>query len=153
MLTALDVARYFVSQCDHDAGDNVSNLKLQKLLYYAQGVSLALHEQPLFSEHIEAWQHGPVVPSVYHALKVFGSGAVVLCEGVDFEKFDDETRSVLNEVFEVYGQFSAWKLRNMTHDEPPWAETPQGGVISQGKLKEYFKTRVVSDGSTTGTKA
>ena len=146
MITAMDVARYFLAQCDPEAGDNLSNLKLQKLLYYAQGIYLALKGEPLFNDPIEAWQHGPVVPSVYHSFKRFGSNAVELDDDVDFNIFDEETQEILNEVFEVYGQFSAWKLRNLTHDEPPWAETPQGGIISRRKLTEFFKTRIVDDG-------
>ena len=58
-MTAKDVAEYFLSRVDEDAGDSLSNLKIQKLAYYAQGYHLALHGTPLFNERIEAWQHGP----------------------------------------------------------------------------------------------
>ena len=62
MLTCFDAADYFLSKIDEDAGDVITNLKLQKLVYYAQGFSLALCGRPLFAERIEAWQHGPVCP-------------------------------------------------------------------------------------------
>ncbi len=146
MPSAVDVARYFLAQSDDDAGDVISNLKLQKLLYYAQGVTLALTGKPLFSDPIEAWQHGPVVPSVYRLYKVAGSGPVKLDEDVEFEEFDENTRDILNDVYQVYGQFSAWKLRNMTHDEPPWANTSPGEVITHHQLSEFFETRVIRDG-------
>lgn len=74
MYSAIDVARYFLAQSDPDAGDTMSNLKLQKLLYYAQGVTLALTEKPLFSDPLEAWLQGPVVPSVFRKYKEAGSG-------------------------------------------------------------------------------
>ena len=45
-------------------------------------------------------------------------------------------------MYTVYGQFSAWKLRNMTHREPPWRDTPKGDVITHKILKEYFSTLV-----------
>src|SRR5450631_518283 len=60
MLTARAVADYFLSLVDEEAGDSLSNLKLQKLVYYAQGFSLALTGKRLFDEAIEAWEHGPV---------------------------------------------------------------------------------------------
>jgi len=140
MITAKQAAKYLVSLCDDDAGDSISNLKLQKLLYYSQGVHLALHGKRLFNEPIEAWMHGPVVPSIYHELKVFGSGAVEIDEGIDLDQVGDEERETLEEVFEVFGQFSAWKLRNMTHEEPPWRDTTQGLVIPRKKLRQYFRT-------------
>jgi len=62
MLTCHDVARYFLTLMSEENGDLISNLKLQKLVYYAQGSSLALWGNPLFSEKIEAWLHGPVIP-------------------------------------------------------------------------------------------
>ena len=70
-VTAMQVAQHFLALQDEDAGDLISNLKLQKLLYYAQGIHLALNGQPLYPERIEAWQHGPVVPEIYHAFKEY----------------------------------------------------------------------------------
>ena len=67
MLTCYDIAKYFLAQADEEIGDLISNLKLQKLVYYAQGFYLALHDEALFPEDIEAWTHGPVVPVLYHA--------------------------------------------------------------------------------------
>ena len=65
MLNCDDVAKYFLSLSDDSSGDYISNLKLQKLLYYAQGFHLAIFNKPLFNEPIEAWAHGPVVGSSY----------------------------------------------------------------------------------------
>ena len=66
MISCQDVANYFLSLCDEDAGDLISNLKLQKLVYYAQGFHLAISGEPLFDEKIMAWEHGPVIPQLYH---------------------------------------------------------------------------------------
>lgn len=142
MLTCHDVARYFLTLTDEEAGDLISNLKLQKLVYYAQGFHLALFDSPLFEDPIEAWTHGPVVPELYHAYKEYGSDAIPVPSDVDISIYDDETQELLNEVYEVFGQFSAWKLRNMTHDEPPW-KNADGGVITPESMKEYFSTLVV----------
>lgn len=116
--------------------------KLQKLVYYAQGFALALFDKPLFSERIEAWTHGPVIPALYHEYKGYGAGAIPSPAILDFPKYDQETRDLLDEVYAVYGQFAAWKLRNMTHKEPPWCNTPEGHEITHDALRAYFKTQV-----------
>jgi uncharacterized phage-associated protein len=144
MLNAATVARYFLSLADEEVGDQISNLKLQKLLYYAQGVHLALRGAPLFSERVEAWQHGPVVPDVYHLYK--HNGSEVIAPPLDAPDVDPATGDLLNEVYEVYGQFSAWKLRQMTHEEPPWVDAFADGpstVIANEAMTKFFKTRLI----------
>lgn len=146
MLTCYDVADYLLSQANEEVGDLVSNLKLQKLVYYAQGLHLALYDEPLFPEAIEAWTHGPVVPDLYRRYKECASGAISRPEGMDFTKFTPEVRELLDEVYSVYGQFSAWKLREMTHNERPWQEANAASVriITHESLRDYFKTQLVS---------
>ncbi|MEO0432273.1 MAG: type II toxin-antitoxin system antitoxin SocA domain-containing protein [Cyanobacteria bacterium J06656_5] len=145
MFSAIDIAHYFLCLPDENAGDLISNLKLQKLLYYAQGFNLALYSSRLFQEDIRAWEHGPVVPDAYHAFKEFGANAIPAPEAMDFNIFEPETVELLDEVYAVYGQFSAWKLRNMTHGESPWKETPINEIISTQKMQEYFETQLTSD--------
>ncbi|MGJ5815799.1 Panacea domain-containing protein [Paludibaculum fermentans] len=142
MLSCHDIADFFLSQVDPEAGELMSNLKLQKLVYYAQGLHLAITGIPLFNEPIEAWAHGPVVPELYRRFKSYGAGAITESPEVDLEKFSDQTIELLLEVYQVYGQFSAFKLRNMTHEEPPWLNTPSGEVIAQAAMAEFFKTRI-----------
>ena len=62
-----DIANYFIwrANSDEEFGDNITNLKLQKLVYYAQGFHLAWYDKPLFHEPIDAWTHGPVVRTLY----------------------------------------------------------------------------------------
>jgi len=144
MMPAHDVAKYFISLVDEEAGDSISNLKLQKLLYYAQGGFLAFYDEPLFSEAIKAWAHGPVVPPVYHTYKQFGGGPIPV-EKVELERYTPQVREILDEINSVYGQFTAGKLRAMTHQEPPWRDTPQNETITQERMKEFFKTLVIAD--------
>ncbi|MBT9312155.1 Panacea domain-containing protein [Leptothoe kymatousa] len=145
MFSVIDIACYFLCLPDENAGDLISNLKLQKLLYYAQGFHLALYTSKLFQEDIRAWEHGPVVPDAYHEFKEFGSSAIPAPEVMDFGIFDPETEELLDEVYAVYGQFSAWKLRNMTHEESPWKDTSINEVISPKKMRDYFKTQLASE--------
>ncbi|MFC1771109.1 Panacea domain-containing protein [Candidatus Margulisiibacteriota bacterium] len=142
-LTALNVSDYFLGCLDEENGDLMSHLKLQKLLYYAQGSSLAIHDKPLFKEKIMAWEHGPVVVEVYDKYKDSGSNALPIPKDIDFKQFGNEIRDLLDEVYNVYGQFSAWMLRNMTHDEIPWKNTPRDSEITHQSLKDYFKTQLI----------
>jgi len=140
-LTCFDVAQYFLSMVDEDEGDYMTNLKLQKLLYYAQGFHLSCYDTPLFDENIEAWAHGPVIPELYFEYREFGPTPIPIPEDIDFAKFDDETRKFLDEIYSIFGQYSAWKLREMTHGEPPWQEANNIGnntIISHESLKDYF---------------
>lgn len=142
---AIKVARYFLSLADEEAGDAISNLKLQKLMYYAQGFNLALFDQPLFANEIRAWTHGPVVPDIYHAFKEYGSNAIPAPANFDANELSAEERELLDEVYNVYGQYSAWKLRNMTHAEPPWVDAYKksaDSVITTAAMRDYFRTLV-----------
>lgn len=141
--TASQVARWFLAHnriVEIDGGaDSISNLKLQKLLYYAQGSSLAVTGEALFDDNIIAWQHGPVVECVYHTYKVYGSNGIPFEDDFDFSQFTDEENELLTEVYETFGQYSAWKLRNMTHEEYPWVSTKLNDVIPTVVIKDFFK--------------
>lgn len=142
---ASEVARYFLAKQDVDAGDTISNLKLQKLCYYAQGLSMAARSEPLFDDDLEAWLHGPVVPSVYRDYRHYGSNALPPVTDLDFEAFDEADRMILDDVHSYYGQYSAWRLRQMTHEETPWREAyeaDQNHKITLEALKAHFDGEV-----------
>ena len=143
MLSAMDVARYFLALASEEDGELISNMKLQKLVYYAQGFSLALRDEPLFAEPIKAWTHGPVVPSLYHEYKQFEGGPVILDGEINWNLYSPEARELLDEVYQVYGQYSASGLRALTHSELPWSETPSGEEIPRSAMKEFFKTQIL----------
>ena len=121
--TANHVADYFLAFC-HEHGDVLTNLKLQKVVYYAQAWHIALKTKPLFDDRIEAWVHGPVVPALYRRFKRFGWEPITLQPRVP--AFTNGTEKHLVEVFSAYGQFSAWDLERMTHDEAPWRNARRG---------------------------
>src|ERR1700691_5661883 len=68
---ALDIAKWFINVTDRESGDDITHLKVQKLVYYAQGWALAYFDKPFFDEAMEAWVHGPVTPTVWENLKKF----------------------------------------------------------------------------------
>lgn len=145
--SVFDVADYFLNRQDDDCQDIITNLKLQKLCYYAQGFYLALNRHRLFNEDIEAWQHGPVIPVLYEKYKKFGSGALPISEDFNLRNIPDDVQDLLDEVYSEYGQYSAWKLRNMTHCEPPWQNAiKKNEVLSDQDMINFFKTQLASEG-------
>lgn len=142
MYKAKDIAKWFLNknriQMNFEDSEYITNLKLQKLLYYAQGFYLAKKDTPLFNDDFLAWEHGPVIRKIYDEYKKNGSNGIKFEEDFNVE-IDKETERVLEEVYEKYGQYAAWKLRNMTHEETPWKTTPRNEIITKQKIKDFFK--------------
>ncbi|WP_294629869.1 Panacea domain-containing protein [uncultured Bacteroides sp.] len=137
-----DIANKIISKTDLEHGDTISNLKLQKMLYYQQGFHLAYFGTPLFDEEIVAWQYGPVVPSVYKEYKSFESNSISTSkEPISLSEDEEE---LFDNVYEEYNQFSAVALMKMTHEESPWKNTAINSVISQEKMMSFFKTQIES---------
>lgn len=118
MHTALDVAAWFLNEIDRKAGDSITNLKLQKLVYYAQAWAATLLGRPLFEEPVEAWAHGPVVDVVYQEYKGYAYHDLPVSRRKP--KFRPEERVVLEDVLAIYGEHSARFLEELTHGERPW---------------------------------
>lgn len=140
MRNATDIANAFLMLSEPEAGDVVTNLKLQKLLYYAQGFHLALYGRPFFSQEILAWEHGPVVREVYNTYRDYGSTPLSPTE--NNIELNTEEKDFIKQIWNIFGQFSAWRLRDMTHSEDPWKNTPRNQEITHSSLLEFFKTQV-----------
>ena len=138
--TAKAIANYFLDIANQRK-TQITPLKIQKLVYISHGWHLALtNGQPLVDdEYVEAWQYGPVFPSLYHEFKHYGRNAImdhatdiVLTEN-DFEVSaphvrdkDANTQKVLNRIWEVYGNFTGPQLSDMTHaSDTPWESARQ----------------------------
>ncbi|OOF85718.1 Panacea domain-containing protein [Rodentibacter ratti] len=146
MLTCLDVANYFLAKHGNTTkdGDLISNLKLQKLVYYAQGFHLAFFGESLFEEAIEAWEHGPVVRPLYNTYKTHRNNALPIPSCFDDSLYPKQTANFLDCIYSNFGQFTAWKLREMTHQEEPWLISYNAGKntkISIQLLTSFFLTQ------------
>ncbi len=139
---AIDIAKKVIAYTNEEEGDSITNLKLQKLLYYLQGFHLAFYNKPLFKEHIRAWTYGPVVEEVYQEFKGYGSQTIYKKDVKDELTLDEEAQNVFESVYEVYSKFSAIKLMEMTHAESPWRNTEIQKIITHEKMKKFFKTRI-----------
>jgi len=127
---------------------DITNLKLQKLLYYSQGHYLAEFGKELFQDDIVAWKHGPVVSSIYYQfrdLMAEGASDYIGFSVVENDIYNHPRISNNKEQFDFfiklmayYNQYSPWGLRNMTHKETPWLDTKNGEVINKALIKEFF---------------
>lgn len=143
-LQVADATVYFFAR----HGDLITNLKLQKLLYYTQAWHLAIYDSPLFDEEFEAWVHGPVQPSVYNEYKKFGSNPIVREPG-EVHIATTAFRHLV-EVMKVYGGKSGFELERYTHQEDPWlnarGDIPPdqlcSRVISKDSMRAYYKARL-----------
>ena len=123
--SALDLSKYIVSKCVRE-NCPVSNLQLQKILYYIQKEFL-LHDRIAFSDEIEAWQFGPVVPNVYY--KFCGFGAMPITN--DFEDISIKVtdRPTIDGIVEDKRLLDPWDLVADTHKpDGAWAQTYRNGM-------------------------
>lgn len=106
-----------------EMGIEITNLKLQKLVYFVQGFSLALVDHPMFREDIYAWTYGPVIPPLYKRLKRYGAGVVSgRLEARDALEGDAEAEGVVDRVMEKMGRLRAVALVALSHSPgSPWA--------------------------------
>lgn len=112
-------------------GKLLTPLQLMKLVYIAHGFYLAMREGDLFSDRIEAWKYGPVIPELYHATKQYGRSPIPLQSvGDDDPSLAKEDLDFVNEVYEKYGHLSGVALSSLTHKPgTPWYKLYEDGVL------------------------
>lgn len=141
-----DIAVAFALKAKADKKASLTHKKLQKLLYYAQAWSLVFNDRKLFNEPIEAWVHGPVVPSLYHNFKQFGYSRFEIKDGVSEPQLKDEDQNVIDSVWSTYGKYDADYLEMLTHSEEPWINAREGvgsfesckNEISLTDMKDFY---------------
>lgn len=147
------IADYFIA-LSNETQNLITNLKLQKLMYYAQAWHLAITEDRLFDEEFQAWVHGPVLAKLYNDYKSFKWNPIQredLSEGISAqirEKInDEETLEILDDVVDEYFGLSAYELERLTHLEEPWLkarngipkDTPSNAIIKDEWIIDYYK--------------
>ena len=141
-MKAIDCANYLIYLLN-DSCEDLTNMKLNKILFYAQGQSLKQHEKALFPEAIEAWQHGPVVPQIYHHYKQYRNDPIHFWEESRLKNIEGEEKEILFNVGRIYSMYTAATLRNMTHaPKGVWAKYYKEGEehteIPIEAIKDYF---------------
>lgn len=140
MYTALEVAKYIINKCI-ELNRPISNLQLQKILYYVQGEYMKKNNgQALFNDDIEAWQYGPVVPNVYYKFNIFSSGKIDTQQTMNEPIRKDDYKDI-DSIIECKSKLSPWELVKSTHSELPWKKNYELGkncLISKEDLKTFF---------------
>ena len=141
--TALAVADKLIRLSLQDE-NLITPMQAQKLTYFCHAWMLGLGHGPLFQDAVESWQYGPVIRSVYHALKHHGSSAIsdpLLPQQDDFSPVED---GIIKAIWRLYGGIDGIQLSRMTHAEgSPWHQIyhnggPQSQIIHNHIIRDYY---------------
>ncbi len=139
---AITIAKWIINRIHPEP------LKLQKLLYLAQGYSYAFYDRPLFNDELEGWVHGPVVRDVYNKFKNYQYNSIDI--NYEVEELDDEAKEVLNYVIDNFSKYDAKYLEDLSHHQEPWISSRNGlnpdersdKTISKEIIANYFINEV-----------
>lgn len=143
MATIFDVAKYITERTGE-----VSAMKLQKLMFYAQAWNLVWEEEALFADDFEAWANGPVLPTLYARHRGLFKVDSSLFPEADGNNLSPTARENIDKVLGFYGNKTAQWLSNLTHQENPWLDArgdlPVGeasnAAIPQSAIHEYYSS-------------
>lgn len=149
MVDVQAVADYILASVDVGRGDSITNLKLQKLVYYCQAWHLVERRGPLFIDAIEAWPHGPVVYAVWKRFSGNQWHAIDTEANADLKRIATipaDSAEVIDHVLSAYSHLSAVELEEATHLEDPWtitrgglsADAPSNLVITHGLMQDFY---------------
>ena len=136
--SAIDIAHWFINKAKDVASgvcDLLTQLKLQKLLFFAQAISLKQNNRTLFSEQILRWDYGPVVNSVYQEYKEWGENPITEAPSVSFDK---ATERILEITYRRYGIYTAGHLVDLTHNEKSWKDAEKNEELSPLVIKQTY---------------
>jgi len=130
---------------------DISNLKLQKMLYYCQAYTLAMTGKVLFKEDIQAWDYGPVIREVYENYRKYADLNIPVCDIADSCGLENKTEeAIIRLVKAAKGSYSAFALKDMTHSELPWKSAYEKGknnIIPVDTIKSYFEEKICREGT------
>lgn len=148
MSTAHAIAKCFLVLAEKEQEfEPMTHLRIQKLVYYAQGWSLALRNAPLMATSIEAWREGPVTPALWDSFKGFGNQPINSSIGQleMVRELPSDDNAFVRSIWEGYKEFSATGLSEKTHTEKPWKDAykPDScgrckALISNESMKRFF---------------
>jgi len=145
MVNVFDVVKYILNK-----KNNITAMKLQKLVYYCQAWSIVWDSKPLYKENIEAWVNGPVVRELYKKHK--GMYEIKKDSSIanlgDASKLNENQKETIDAVIKYYGDRSSQWLSDLTHKEDPWRKAREGlldgergnRIISLASLEEYYSS-------------
>jgi len=141
MANVFDIANFFIDMANRTGEDCMTNMRINKLLYFAQGGYLARYGIPLFDDEFEAWQYGPVVKKIYDKYKVCKKNAVDFVDDeYENDNLDEQEINFLIDVMREYGIYTTSALVDISHKEDsPWGRAGyEGATIPTAQIGEYF---------------
>lgn len=143
MYPASDIAKYTIGY-EASRGRRVNNLRLQKLLYFIQVKVLTTLSCPCFYDDIEAWDFGPVVPTVYRGYKVFGGASIPCLDQLEAVTIDNpEMRDAINAILDECARYTTSRLVEITQGQEPWESAYRrfDNRITTKSIQQYFVAR------------
>lgn len=156
----LDIAIYVINYAN-EKGAPISNLKLQKILYYIQAKFLVEKGERCFNEDIVNWTYGPVVEKAYNEFRQFGHREITPQNSYEEIQYDTQSRSIkvsikefkddilnnddkelIKSVVEHYYEYKPFELVKKTHEEDPWKNTNQNDIISIDSIRRYYTNNI-----------
>jgi len=152
MYSASEIAAAFV-QKGIDENIPITQMKLQKMVYFAQGYNLAKRNEKLFKEEIQAWKFGPVVPIIYNDYKLYGNLPITDFDkarnayswlGFDSDQLGEDAKEAIDYTWKATKHLSAAQLSDWTHKTgSPWQQVYNSNdmsiPITDEVIKSYFK--------------
>lgn len=151
MTSATVVAQAFLDLASSE-GRQLTNMQLQKLVFFAHGAHLAAYDEPLIHEPVKAWDFGPVIPSLYERLREYGSGPVY--NPIDYfgaNSLGPREQQAVRSAWRAYGHLDAWQLSDITHQQgSPWEQVWNNGGrysdIPDYVTHRYYQNRISRGG-------
>lgn len=139
MYDALTIAMYIINKC-FEEGAPVTNLRLQKLLYFIQGRNYMIQGNDLIAEDFFAWPYGPVIPEIY--FKYCGYAGAPIRRHYDISSIEDNDRNVIDETIDILMPFDDWTLVRLSHEvDAPWYQYKDNReMIPKEDIRRYFES-------------
>ncbi|MBQ3656519.1 MAG: DUF4065 domain-containing protein [Bacteroidales bacterium] len=133
-----NVAQYIFSTYKKVTKENIDEMKLQKLLYFAQRECIAVTGQPMFEETFEGWKYGPVCRELRNSITPDGILDVT-------EDISEQNKYIINNVIQEYGSLASWKLSEISHKESSWRKSRQGLQEGENGCRKIQISDIIED--------
>lgn len=154
MYSVFDIASYFIKKAIKEKRP-LTPIQVMKLCYFAHGYKLAIDNEPLVDEAVQAWKYGPVFKDLYHALKVYGNKQISRIPNLfadDDDSIDEGDIEILDAVYESLSDMDGISISDLTHEkDSPWSavwehhgKNVKYALIDNNSIKRYFE-RVLNE--------
>ncbi len=135
------IALYIIS-----SGREITNLLLQKVLYYVKAISELFDGESIILEPCEAWKFGPVFPVVYEKYRNYGKQEIEINLSKEYVNnlLSEKEKEITDYVLSTFGIYNAWFLKDLTHAEEPWIEA-RIGLAEDDASRNRMDDKIISE--------